>query len=161
MGVNVPPLEELAFAIGPLLRPSLARLIGSDDRGNVEAALAAYRERFASVGVYENAVYGGIPAALAELQDRGHALYLATSKPRVYAERILAHFDLTSRFSGIYGCELDGRMESKNEVIGLILATHQIKFGDAVMIGDRSRMCWGPSQPGCRPGCDLGIRHAR
>ncbi len=85
MGVNVPPLEELTFAIGPPLRPSLARLIGSDDRGDVEAALAAYRERFASVGLYENAVYEGIPAALAELQDRGHALYLATSKPRVYA----------------------------------------------------------------------------
>ena len=138
LGVTAPPPEELTFAIGPPLRPSLARLIGSDDRDDVEAALAAYRERFAAVGLFENAVYEGIPAALAELRDRGHALYLATSKPRVYAERILAHFNLTSCFSGIYGCELDGRMESKYEIIGHILAAHQIKPGDAVMIGDRS-----------------------
>ena len=138
MGVKAPPLEELTFAIGPPLRPSLARLIGSDDRDDVEAALAAYRERFSAVGLFENAVYEGIPAALAELRDRGHALYLATSKPRVYAERILAHFGLTSRFSDIYGCELDGRMERKDEIIGHILAAHQIQPGDAVMIGDRS-----------------------
>ena len=138
MGIKAPPLDELIFAIGPPLRPSLARLIGSEDRDDVEVALAAYRERFAVVGLFENKVYEGIPAALAELQDRGHALYLATSKPRIYAERILAHFDLTSCFSGIYGCELDGRMESKDEIIGHILAVHQIKSGDAVMIGDRS-----------------------
>ena len=138
MGVKAPPLEELTFAIGPPLRPTLARLIGSDDRGDVEAALAAYRERFASVGLFENVVYEGIPAALAELRDRGHMLYLATSKPRVYAQRILEHFDLTSCFAGIYGCELDGRMENKDEIIGHILALHQIKCGDAVMIGDRS-----------------------
>jgi phosphoglycolate phosphatase len=138
MGVKAPPLGELTFAIGPPLRPSLARLIGSNDRDDVEVALAAYRERFAAVGLFENAVYEGIPAALAELRRRGHALYLATSKPRVYAERILAHFDLTSCFSGIYGCELDGRMEGKDEIIGHILAAHQIKSDDAVMIGDRS-----------------------
>lgn len=39
MGVKAPPFEELTFAIGPPLRPSLARLIGSDDRDDVEAAL--------------------------------------------------------------------------------------------------------------------------
>ncbi len=138
MGVKAPPLEELTFAIGPPLCHSLARLIASDDRDDVEAALAAYRERFASVGLFENEVYEGIPAALAELRDRGHALYLATSKPRIYAERILAHFELTSCFSGIYGSELDGHMESKDEIIGHILAVRLIKSGDAVMIGDRS-----------------------
>jgi hypothetical protein len=52
MGVTAPPLEELTFAIGPPLRPSLARLISSDDRDNVEAALTAYRERFAAVGLF-------------------------------------------------------------------------------------------------------------
>jgi phosphoglycolate phosphatase len=138
MGVKAPPLDELTFAIGPPLRPSLAQLIGSDDRNDVEAALAAYRERFAAVGLFENAVYEGIPAALAELRVRGHALYLATSKPRVYAERILAHFDLASCFAGIYGCELDGRMEGKDEIIGHTLAANQIQPGGAVMIGDRS-----------------------
>ena len=60
MGREPPPLDELTFAIGPPLRASLATLLGTTARDEIERALAHYRERFAGVGLYENAPYAGI-----------------------------------------------------------------------------------------------------
>jgi phosphoglycolate phosphatase len=137
MGIEPPPPAELTFAIGPPLRASLARLIGTGSREAVELALAHYRERFADVGLYENAPYEGIDEALAALRDAGHPLYVATSKPRVYAERIVAHFDLHAHFEAVHGCELDGTREDKCDLLAHLLAVHRIGHGLATMVGDR------------------------
>ena len=117
MGVEPPPLDQLTFAIGPPLRPTLAKLIGDETPTAVERALAFYRERFADVGLFENAVYEGIAEALRRLADQGATLYVATSKPRVYAERIVRHFDLDAHFEAIHGCELDGTREDKRDLL--------------------------------------------
>lgn len=137
MGVEPPPLEHLLFAIGPPLRASLARLIGTDSREAVERALAHYRERFADVGLFENAAYEGIAEALASLRGEGAALYVATSKPRVYAERIVRHFALDGHFEAVHGCELDGTREAKRDLLEHLLATHAVDRSRAVMVGDR------------------------
>lgn len=137
MGVEPPPLDELTFAIGPPLRASLARLIGSDSREAVERAIAHYRERFADVGLYENAPYEGIGEALAALRGAGHPLYVATSKPRVYAERIVGHFELHAHFEAVHGCELDGTREDKRDLLAHLFPSHGIDPERAVMIGDR------------------------
>ena len=52
--------------------------------------------------------------------------YLATSKPWVYAERILDHFSLAHYFDKVYGAELDGRYDDEVELIAHLLATEQI-----------------------------------
>jgi phosphoglycolate phosphatase len=137
MGVEPPPLDSLTFAIGPPLRASLAKLLGTDSREAVERALAHYRERFADVGLYENAPYEGIDAALVALRDAGFALYVATSKPRVYAERIVAHFDLHAHFEAVHGCELDGTREDKRELLAHLFPSHGLDPTRAVMVGDR------------------------
>ena len=85
MDVAPPPLDALTFAIGPPLRASLARLIGTEERDAVERCLAHYRERFADVGLFENAAYAGVAESLAALRARGATLYVATSKPRIDA----------------------------------------------------------------------------
>ncbi|HEX5130806.1 MAG TPA: HAD hydrolase-like protein [Usitatibacter sp.] len=137
MGVPPPPLDQLTFAIGPPLRPSLATLIGDETPAAVERALAHYRERFADVGLFENAVYDGIAETLRLLGERGSTLYVATSKPRVYAERIVRHFGLEAHFEAIHGCELDGTREDKRELLAHLLPHHRVAANDAVMIGDR------------------------
>jgi phosphoglycolate phosphatase len=137
MGVAPPPLDDLCFAIGPPLRKSLARLIGTEEREAVERCLAHYRERFADVGLFENAPYEGIANALAALRGRGATLYVATSKPRVYAERIVRHFDLEVHFAAVHGCELDGTRESKMDLLEHLIATHSLERRGAVMVGDR------------------------
>lgn len=137
LGVEPPPLDALVFAIGPPLRASLAQLLGTDARDTVERALAHYRERFAEVGLFENEVYDGIAATLQSLAASGATLVVATSKPHVYARRIVDHFALGSHFAEVHGCELDGTREDKGDLIAHILPHHGLDPRDAVMIGDR------------------------
>jgi phosphoglycolate phosphatase len=135
MGRESPPLDDLAFAIGPPLRHSLARLLGDDNPATVERALAHYRERFAEVGLFENEVYAGIEEMLRQLRGEGHALFVATSKPRIYATRIVEHFGLARHFEAVHGCELDGTREDKRHLLAHLARLHGIDR--AVMIGDR------------------------
>ena len=137
MGVEPPPLADLTFAIGPPLRASLARLIGTESADAVERTLAFYRERFADVGLFENAVYDGVAETLAALSGSGATLFVATSKPRVYAERIIRHFALDAHFVAVHGCELDGTREDKRELLAHLLPRHGLDGTRATMIGDR------------------------
>lgn len=137
MGLAPPPVESLTFAIGPPLRASLARLLGTDERDAVERALAFYRERFADVGLFENAPYEGIAESLAALNAGGATLLVATSKPRIYAERIVRHFGLDTHFAAVHGCELDGTREDKRDLLAHLLAHHGITPHGCVMVGDR------------------------
>lgn len=137
MGVQPPALDHLTFAIGPPLRRSLAQLIGDEAPARVERALAFYRERFADVGLFENAPYEGIAEVLGALGAGGATLYVATSKPRVYAERIVRHFGLDAFFQAVHGCELDGTREDKRDLLAHLLPHHGLAAATAVMIGDR------------------------
>jgi phosphoglycolate phosphatase len=137
MGLAPPPLDDLCFAIGPPLRRSLARLIGDETPEAVERAVAFYRERFADVGLFENAVYDGVAESLAALAGTGATLVVATSKPRVYAERIVRHFALDTHFAAVHGCELDGTREDKRDLLAHLLAHHGFEARDTAMIGDR------------------------
>lgn len=148
MGRTPPPLDELAFAIGPPLRPTFGRLLETDDRELVEAALAAYRERFATLGLFENALYANIRESLQAAHGAGHRLFLATSKPHVYATRILDHFGIASVFSGIYGSELDGRRDDKGELIAHLLANEGLDATNCRMFGDRLHDVIGAAKNG-------------
>jgi len=136
MDLPVPSEAVLHSYIGPPLPLTLAEKFGLQD-GAVTQALALFRERFSTVGMYENEVYDSIPEALSSLREAGFTLYVATSKPVVYAREILRHFDLTRHFKGIYGSELSGERIKKEEVIAYLLAEEHIPAHEAIMIGDR------------------------
>lgn len=154
MGIVSPPLEGLGWCIGPPLRGSFAELLASDDQELIEKALGFYRERFGTVGLFENKVYDGIPEALGALRAMGHRLYVATSKPGVYAERIIAHFDLARYFTRVYGAGLDGTLNDKTDLISHILERETIAVRETVMIGDRKYDMIGAGQNGV---CGLGV----
>ena len=137
MGLAPPPLEELTFAIGPPLRQSFARLLATESREAVERAVACYRERFADVGLFENAPYAGIAEALAAARAATPRLIVATSKPQVYAERIVRHFGLDRFFEAVHGCELDGAREDKRDLLAHLMPFHGLDPARCVMIGDR------------------------
>ena len=75
---------------------------------------------------------------LAELGGRGATLFVATSKPTLYAERILRHFRLDHHFAGVYGAELDGRLDDKADLLAHLLACERLSASAAIMIGDRA-----------------------
>ena len=100
--------------------------------------MVRYRQRFADTGLFENEVYGGVPELLARATEGGARLFVATSKPAVYAERILTHFSLRPYFAGVYGSELGGRFEDKTDLLKHLLDAEGIAAKQAVMVGDRA-----------------------
>ncbi|BDS07630.1 hydrolase [Oceaniferula spumae] len=137
LGEPVPHIDELDWCIGPPLKDALLTMFGEKQPEKVNEGVRHFRERFGDVGLFENEVYPEIPEILTAMRKDGHVLHIATSKPEVFAQRILDHFKLTSHFTSINGSELDGTRGDKGELIAHILATQSIASDDAVMIGDR------------------------
>src|SRR5258708_8053942 len=140
---EIPREDDLTWCIGPPLRASLAKLLGSDDLA--EKALSFYRERFAGIGIFENEIYAGIEDTLSVLAGQGRRLFVATSKPGVYAERIIDHFKLSVYYERVFGSELDGRRSDKTDLLSYALKTIRVDPAQAMMIGDRSHDMIGAS----------------
>ncbi len=101
-------------------------------------AVQYYREYFAVKGMFENKVYRGIPSLLKGLQNSGRMMAVATSKPGVYAQQILDHFDLLKFFDLVVGSNLDGSRIDKAEVIAFVLENFkQLAGNEIIMVGDR------------------------
>jgi phosphoglycolate phosphatase len=75
---------------------------------------------------------------------------VATSKPQVYARRIIEHFELDRFFRRVYGSELSGERSHKAELIGHILHSEQLPSADTWMFGDRMHDVRGAKANGVR-----------
>jgi phosphoglycolate phosphatase len=146
------PLEagvDLRWCIGPPLLGSLETLLGPERKALAPAALVAYRERYGARGLLDNKLYPGIGEALAVLAGR-YDLYVATSKPWVYARAILDNFGLSVHFKGLYGSELDGTRSDKGQLIAWVLAKEGLDPATTRMIGDRSHDMVGAAKNGMK-----------
>jgi phosphoglycolate phosphatase len=135
LAVPSPDTDTLRQWIGPPLEASFTQLLRSPDQA--QQAVALYRQRFATVGLYENTVYPAIPDLLHQLQTRGFPLYVVTAKPQVFAEKIVTHFHLAPYFQAIYGSQLDGTHAHKQDLIAHVLEELALPGTAAVMVGDR------------------------
>jgi phosphoglycolate phosphatase len=145
LGECPPAAGDLHWCIGPPLLESFQTLVGPE---RAPRALAHYRQRFDRIGWQENSVYDGIPAALEALRQTGAALFVATSKPEVFARRIVDHFGLERYFNDVFGPELDGTRADKTE---LLRHARQGQSGPAVMVGDRRHDMIGAVNNGLVP----------
>jgi phosphoglycolate phosphatase len=148
LGARVPPAEDLLWVIGPPLRTSFPKLLGSTQR--TEEAVALYRENYLGGAMYDAVVYQGVTGALDALAASGCRLFVATAKPHFYARPILEHFDLARRFSAIHGPELDGTRDHKSDLIAHMVAEHRIRPETALMIGDREHDVIAAARNGMR-----------
>ena len=137
--VNSPTDRTLERMIGPPLRESFTALLGVDDEERIDRAISLYRERFSLKGLYENALYPGISEALAQLRETGCSLFVATSKPQVFAQRIIDYFELGEFFRAVHGSELDGSNADKRDLLAHILRMESLSATGTVMIGDRAQ----------------------
>jgi len=154
LGRVVPYREDLRWCIGPPLKNSFAKLLETDDDKLVQEAIAIYRERFGTVGLFENKIYEGIPETMKMLRDDGHVLYMATSKPTVFAKRIMAHFDLGQYFRAVHGSEMDGTHSDKTNLLAHVLRRERIAPSETIMIGDRKHDMIGAKANGI---CGIGV----
>jgi phosphoglycolate phosphatase len=138
LGRLAPAGDDLRWCIGPPLKSVFRTLLDTDDEAATDEAVRLYRERYSTVGKFENSLIPGIPEMLASLTAEGYFLSVATSKLKTYASDIIDHFDLRRYFHVLHGSELDGRNAVKGDLVRHILATEQIEAAHAIMIGDRS-----------------------
>lgn len=132
-GLPIPSREEMRVFVGPPLTESFIN--HGVPANKAEEAVAIYRSRYIPVGIYENSPYPGIREMLEALQERGHKLYIATSKPEGMSKMILEHFDLAKYFTMICGATMDTSRNTKAAVIAYLLEESGEK-GNMVMVGD-------------------------
>lgn len=137
---NIPTSDELTWCIGPPLVNSFPKLLGRDEI-EVELAQRAvdyYREYFSEHGITECHLYEDIKMVLEKLAfGKKCKLFIATSKPTIYASRILERFQIFDLFSGVYGAEMDDRFSNKVKLIEHIIEEEGIVVSESLMIGDR------------------------
>jgi phosphoglycolate phosphatase len=147
LGFAHPSDEYLHSCIGPPLYDTFPEMVGED---LTLKAVDLYRVRFNDVGWLENKPYDGIHAALAAVADTDCTLYVATSKPRIAAGRIIEHFEMGQYFDRVFGCELDGTHARKTDLLRYALAENP-KASSGMMIGDRKHDLIGALANGLRP----------
>ena len=137
-GIEVADPDTLTPYIGPPLIPSFMEFHGLTQEQALEA-LQVYRQRFVSVGLFENEVLDGVPEMLRALKQNGRFVAVASSKPEPYVIRILEHFDLLQYFDEVVGASMDEKRSAKKDIIEEALRRMGKAPGDRdiLMIGDR------------------------
>jgi phosphoglycolate phosphatase len=85
---------------------------------------------------------------LTKLARPGRRLFVATSKPAVYAKRIVEHFNLARHFETVFGSELDGMRVHKNDLLAYAIDVARTNPAQSIMIGDRSHDIMGAKHNG-------------
>lgn len=129
--------EELRCFIGPPLYDSFRDFFGLTAEESVKA-VEYYRELYRDGGaIFDCTLYDGIPELLKALKNNGKSVIMATSKPEVFARRILEHFKIDDCFDGVCGSELDGRRVEKSDVIAYAFESYSLDKSECIMVGDR------------------------
>lgn len=148
VGIEELHVSELDSFIGPPIQQSFVERYNMNE-GEVERAVFYFREYLKQRGLLENSVYGGIPNLLKQLKDTGNRLFIATSKPTIFARQVIEHFQLTNYFEDIIGSNLNGTRIKKEEIIAHILQQNEgLNKEEVVMIGDRKHDIIGANHNG-------------
>ncbi|MED3330814.1 HAD family hydrolase, partial [Bacillus thuringiensis] len=146
VGIEEVHISELDSFIGPPIQQSFVERYNMSE-GEVERAVFYFREYLKQRGLFENNVYEGILKLLQQLKSSG--IFVATSKPTVFAKQVIEHFQLTNYFEDIIGSNLDGTRIKKEEIIAHILQTNEeLNKEEMIMIGDRKHDIIGANQNG-------------
>ena len=132
-GLPVPSREQMRVFVGPPLDQTFIKFGVPEEK--TDEAIAVFRSRYRTVGKFENFPYPGIRETLETLKDQGHRLFVATSKPEILANEVLAHFGLCAYFEQIAGATLDGSRSHKADVITYLLGLTG-DVGQTLMVGD-------------------------
>ena len=85
MGIKETDKEKLKAFVGPPLDESFMKYYGFDKEGAKEA-IANYRIYYREKGIYEAPLYENVEKTLVQLSEVGKRLFVATSKPEVFAK---------------------------------------------------------------------------
>ncbi len=128
------PTEVPKAFVGPALQKSFSGLFGFDEE-QTKRAIVLFREYYGKAGLYENSVYEGIPEFLESLVDEGYKLFVATSKYKEFAWKVLEHFGLDKYFTDLAGADYVGKL-TKGQLIEELISKYRLNIHETLMIGD-------------------------
>ncbi|MFI3326418.1 MAG: HAD hydrolase-like protein [Clostridia bacterium] len=136
-GIHEEDNDKLRSFIGPPLHKSFSQHYGFSTE-KAREAIAKYRERFSTIGLFENEPYDGVVDMLKLLKEKGLKMAIASSKPEVFVKKISDKFGFTPYLDFQVGCHLDGTLEEKEEVMAKALELLNVQNKEeAIMVGDR------------------------
>ena len=149
--LGVAGVDDMTFEafIGPPIQDAFQRLLGPDV-ALATTAVRYFRERYGEIGLFEAVPYPEISAVLAELSAEA-PLFICTSKPKIYADRIANAFGIDRYFAGIYGSELDGTRAKKSELLAWLVEREGLGRVATAMVGDRSHDISAARENGVTP----------
>ncbi len=137
MGVDYGERESLKRFIGPPIYEEWQKEFGFTPEESSKALLI-FREFFSVYGWWDNELYEGIPEMLCALKAAGKKIILATSKPEVFAKKIVRLFGIEKYFDFIGGAATDKTRDRKHEVLKYSLDSIGVTdYSEVILIGDR------------------------
>lgn len=135
-GVEEPDLQRLNVFVGPPLSQSFMKFYGFSKEQAMEA-VGFYRERYNETGIFECSLYPGVKACIQELKAQGYLIGMASSKPETFCRRILEHFGILELFDDVVGATLDGRIDTKEEVLNEVMRRWKdVPKDEMCLVGD-------------------------
>ena len=116
--------EVWAALLGPL----------GDDR--VAEAVRIYRAHYAQTGRRMNAVFPGIPDALAALRTAGVRLVVATAKPGDIGAAIVGELGIGAWAAATYGSVPGGALDRKQQLFAHVVRCEGLHPGRTAVVGD-------------------------
>lgn len=133
--IKCPKDEDLKKFIGPPLIDSFSSHFNLSNEKSI-IAVNFYREYYSTKGVFQNTLYDGIREVLESLHQKKYQLFIATSKPTIFAYQIISNFKLDHLFSDIAGSNLDHTRNDKSEIIDFLIKSNKLNPTKSIMIGD-------------------------
>lgn len=135
VGWEVPSETELVRWLGPPIVTVLHE--AGRTPAEIDGAIAAFRSHLSGGGLVDSTLYPGVERLIAELDDAGIPLAVATHKIQPDAETVVEHYGLRHRFRGVHGRMQGEAGHSKAEVIARAADSIGLPAADLVMVGDR------------------------
>lgn len=137
-GIEPPSRQELFKFIGPPLYQSYNEFYGFSGE-KAELAVKYYREYYSEKGILECTMYEGVIELLKSLKKKGYKLALATSKPEMYAVKVVESKGILEYLDYVAAASIDEKTRSTKEaVIDYALSLCEEKDrSKIIMVGDR------------------------
>ncbi|MBR6402760.1 MAG: HAD hydrolase-like protein [Eubacterium sp.] len=139
MGIDVEDRETVKRFIGPPLIVAFKDFYQMSDE-DAEKAAGYYRECYKAGEMYNAPLYDGIEETLRKLKEAGKVLYVVTSKPTVFASRIVEHYNIDKYFEDVIGPDLSDKSYTKDELVAAAMAKTtdgEPVLSEYLMVGDR------------------------
>ena len=141
LGAEEPTKDELRGLIGMPLPYIFTSLLG--EGGDIGRAVDLYRDHYTEEAMFDAIPYDGIGEMFDEFLTVEARLFIATSKPQVYAQQIADHFGLLEPVERLFGSELDGTNADKTALLQFALEEIGEDPAKCIMVGDRQMDIFG------------------